>query len=89
MLHLPIDDVKKTRFYQEVFSEGLGEGWEEGRDEALRSLIELPLIRRHGALTLEQRAAIQTLSSRDLSTLGEALLDFRTIADLDHWLQQR
>jgi predicted transposase YdaD len=80
MLHLPIDDVKKTRFYQDVFS--------EGQEEASRTLIQRQLTRRCGALTAEQQAKIQTLSSEALGDLGEALLDFRSIADLDAWLQR-
>jgi predicted transposase YdaD len=33
MLHLPETDLKKTRFYQDVFGEGRQEGWQEGRRE--------------------------------------------------------
>jgi predicted transposase YdaD len=80
MLHLPITDVKKTRFYQEVFS--------EGREEAERALILRQLKRRCGALTPGQESRIGTLGSADLGALGEALLDFRSRDDLDTWLQQ-
>lgn len=83
MLHLPISDVKKTRFYQEVF----GEGREEGREEARRELIVSQLARRCGALTPPHLEKIRVLDSAQLVGLGEALLDFGSIADLDAWLR--
>jgi len=47
MLHLPETDLKQTRFYQEVFLEERQEGWQEGRQEALRSTA-MNLIRSTG-----------------------------------------
>lgn len=87
MLHLPINDVKKTRFYQEVFAEGREEGREEGRDEAERALIQRQLVRRCGPLSPSHETRIQALPHEQLGALAEALLDFRSIEDLDAWLQ--
>lgn len=59
MLHLPITDVKKTHFYQEVFTQGR----EPGREGAGRGLILRQLQRRWGALTPEDEKRIRALSS--------------------------
>jgi hypothetical protein len=60
---------------------------QQGAEEAERSLILRQLNRRVGALSETARSQIDTLSLNQLEALGEALLDFRTIADLDGWLQ--
>ena len=46
------------------------------------------LRRRFGTLDPQQEARIQALSVTELEALGEALLDFQTVADLAAWLQQ-
>jgi hypothetical protein len=38
-------------------------------------------------LTSHQQAQIQALSSDQLGTLGEALLDFRSVDDIETWLR--
>ena len=83
MLHLPINDVKKTRFYQEVFAEGR----EEGREEAERALIQRLLARRCGPLSPSHQTHLLALGHEQLGALAEALLDFRSVDDLDAWLQ--
>lgn len=45
------------------------------------------LKRRLGTLTAAQQGRGERLSTADLGALGDALLDFATVADLDHWLQ--
>lgn len=87
MLHLPETDLKKTRFYQEVFSEGREEGLDEGRREAERALVLRQLTRRCGPLNPELQARIRALSSEQHGELSEALLDFRSLDDLEAWLQ--
>lgn len=87
MLHLPVTDVKKTRSYQEAYGEGREEGREEGRNEARRELILSQLARRCGALKLPHLEKIRALDSAQLVGLGEALLDFGSIEDLDTWLR--
>jgi predicted transposase YdaD len=97
MLHLPISDLKKTRFYQEVFSEGReegreegrGEGRDEGREEGERDLILRQLARRCGTPSVAQQARIRALSGNQLGALGEALLEFRSLEDLERWLAAR
>ena len=38
---LGVEDLKQTRFYQEVFAEGEEEGIQQGKLEAVSSMIEL------------------------------------------------
>lgn len=83
MLHLPDVDLKQTRFYQDVFAEGQ----EDGRQREA-ALILRQLRRRLGPLDPDQEARIQALPVTDLENLGEALLDFQTVADLAAWLQR-
>ncbi|MFB1486798.1 MULTISPECIES: DUF4351 domain-containing protein [unclassified Thiocapsa] len=80
LLHLPISDVKKTRLYPEVF----GEGREKGRLEPVLN----QRTRRCGALTPTHLDRTHALDSTQLGTLGEALLDFGSVADLDAWLRE-
>ncbi len=44
------------------------------------------LTRRVGELSQEIRQRIESLSLEQLENLGEALLDFTSMADLDAWL---
>lgn len=71
--------LKETRVYQEIK--------EEGRIEGERSLIFRLLQRRVGELPQNIRESIETLSLEKLENLGEALLDFTSLADLQVWLE--
>ncbi|MEH2043904.1 DUF2887 domain-containing protein [Nostoc sp.] len=63
------------------------EAKEEGREEEARSLILRQLNRRVGAVPEQLQRQIQELSVEELEALGDALLDFSTLADLERWLQ--
>jgi predicted transposase YdaD len=78
MLNLQDVDVKQTRFYQDVFA--------EGRQEEGVTLILRQLQRRCGELTPVIRDRIPRLSLPQLEALGEALLEFHSVADLEQWL---
>jgi predicted transposase/invertase (TIGR01784 family) len=73
--------LRETRVYREIK--------QEGRQEGERSLILRQLTRRVGELSQEQRDRIESLSLEELESLGEALLDFSTMADLANWLTQQ
>ncbi len=60
---------------------------EEGREEEARSLILKLLNRKVGAIPDALLSQVQGLSLEYLEALGEALLDFSTLADLEDWLQ--
>ncbi|MBD2494112.1 DUF4351 domain-containing protein [Nostoc sp. FACHB-280] len=51
------------------------------------TLILRQLNRRVGAISDELQRQIQALSLEQVEALGEALLDFVVIADLETWLQ--
>ncbi|QVL49328.1 MAG: DUF4351 domain-containing protein [Thiocapsa sp.] len=54
----------------------------------LIDLVLRLLTRRCGALTQPRLEKIQVLDSTQLGTLGEALLDFGSVADLDACLRE-
>jgi predicted transposase YdaD len=72
--------LKETQVYREIK--------EEGRKVEARSLILRQLTRRVGELPQELCDRIEVLSLEDLEALGEALLDFSNVTDLDNWLTQ-
>ncbi|MCC5599377.1 DUF2887 domain-containing protein [Nostoc favosum] len=59
----------------------------EAKEEEARSLILRLLNRRVGAVPEQLQRQIQVLSLEQLEALGDALLDFSTLADLEGWLQ--
>ncbi|MEH2319245.1 DUF2887 domain-containing protein [Nostoc sp.] len=63
------------------------EAKEEGKVEGERSLVLRLLNRRVGAISDELQRQIQVLALEQLEALGDALLDFSTLADLEGWLQ--
>ncbi|MBE9167050.1 Rpn family recombination-promoting nuclease/putative transposase [Pleurocapsales cyanobacterium LEGE 06147] len=67
--------LQETRVYREIKQE-----------EAL-TLILRQLTRRVGELPQQVREQIETLSLEQLEELGEALLDFTSVADLHSWLE--
>ncbi|MGV0026877.1 Rpn family recombination-promoting nuclease/putative transposase [Phormidesmis priestleyi] len=63
------------------------EGREEGREVEAIALITRQLTRRlRQELSEEMRSRLATLPLPILEDLSEALLDFTTLADLEHWL---
>ena len=82
-------DITQSKFYQEIRANGLQEGRQEGRQEEAANLVLRQLTRRLGVLSSEQVNRIQGLSVPLLEELGEALLDFTVMADLEDWWQQR
>ena len=73
------DSITQTRVYQE----GREEGLQEGEYKLIIKLLE----RRFGELSAEEKAKIEQLSSSELESLGEALLDFTTRSNLTQWLE--
>lgn len=67
--------IKETRVYREI------------KEEGERSLILRLLSRRFGELPQQVRDRIETLSLEQLENLGEALLDFTSMADLQETLE--
>lgn len=76
--------LKETRVYREIKEEGR----EEGREEGEKLLVLRQLTRRVGELPQDVRQRVESLSLEQLENLGEALLDFQGMADLEAWFER-
>jgi hypothetical protein len=65
------------------------EGRQEGRQEEARSLILRQLTRRVGELSPSISQTIDGLLITQLEALGEALLEFSSLSDLETWLARQ
>ena len=74
LLDLKQTDITQSRFYQEI------------RAESEANLVLRQLKRRLGELSVEQEERVRGLSVSQLEDLGEALLDFTVMADLETFL---
>ena len=91
---------EETRVYREIKAEaeqkgleqgleqGLERGRQEGRQEEAADLILRILTKRFEMLSDSVRNDVSALTVEDLEALGEALLDFNSLSDLSHWLEQ-
>ena len=87
---------QETRFYKDVKSEGKAEGKIEGKAEGKiegkieerRSIVSTLLDRKLGKIPAKIKKSIAALDTVKLESLTIALLDFKTIADLEAWLKQ-
>ncbi len=67
--------LQETRVYREI------------KEEGERALVIRLLTRRVGELPQEVREKVESLPLEQLENLGEALLDFTSLADLQAWLE--
>lgn len=77
-----LNELKHTRYYQEVREEVT----EEVRQETTLELINRMLLRRLGSINPQLQTRINQLSVAQLNDLAEALLDFSNEDDLANWL---
>ena len=95
MLNLKEADITQTRFYQEVLEigekkglqQGVQQGLQQGMQQGEANLTIRLLKRRCGNLTAIQEQKVRSLSISQLESLGEGLLDFQNMSDLENWLQ--
>lgn len=85
MLDLREADVTQTRFYQEVLQIGRREGEQQAMQQGEANMIIRQLTRRCGDLTPNYVVQVRSLSLPQLESLGEALLDFNNLSDLENW----
>ena len=78
MLEVVTEELKQTRFAQDLMAEGC-------QGEAL-AMVTRQLNRRCGTLSPSLLARVQALSLEQLEDLGDALLDFSGVTDLETWL---
>jgi predicted transposase YdaD len=81
------DELKQTRFYQDVKAEGITEGIAQGRVEGEISLI-LRQLKRKINISAKVEQKIRSLNIEQLENLGEALLDFNQESDVLNWLDK-
>lgn len=75
--------------YQRDREQAKQEGRQEGRQQGEQDLILRQLNRRIGEINQSLIERIQGLSIEQLENLGEALLDFSNVADLETWFDQQ
>jgi predicted transposase YdaD len=73
------------RYVSTIERQGIQKGREEGRQQEGRSLVLRLLNRRIGELPESVIQQVNALSIESLEALGEALLDFRSMDDLEQW----
>jgi predicted transposase YdaD len=78
-----LSDIKQTRVYQEAKQEGRQEGERAGEARLVLRLLS----KRFGKIDDRRVQVINSLTLEQLEDLGEALLDFSELADLDNWLE--
>ena len=86
--------MRESVIYQDILQQGLQQGLEqgleqgrlEGRQTELLKLLRRQLTRRLGEMEPQYDLEIQKLSISQLEDLGEALLEFSSVADLAAWL---
>ena len=72
--------IKETWVYREIK--------QEGKEVEARSLIFRLLTKRVGEWSSEVRQKVENLSLEQLENLGEGLLDFSSMVDLENWLKE-
>lgn len=75
--------MRESVIYQEILEEGLA----KGKQQEAFALLMRQLTRRIGTVEPQLQERIRSLSLPQLEDLGEALLDFSSVADLTTWLQ--
>ncbi|MBE9004686.1 DUF4351 domain-containing protein [Fortiea sp. LEGE XX443] len=85
----PLYQQDREQARQEGLQQGVQQGVQQGLQQGEQQLILRQLNRRLGNLELSLVDQIQKLSIEQLEALGEALLDFSTVADLEAWLNQK
>jgi predicted transposase YdaD len=82
-------ELEQTRVYREAVAVGETIGEAKGLEQGLqqeRALVVRLLNKKLGNLTPKIQSRINELSINRVESLGEALLDFTTVADLEAWL---
>jgi predicted transposase/invertase (TIGR01784 family) len=82
------DIMRESVTYQEILAEGEVKGETQGRVKEARGLVIRQLNRKLGNVSPNFLAKIEDLSLELVESLGEDLLDFTSIANLEQWLSQ-
>ncbi len=79
------DIMKESVIYQEIFETGEQQG-EQRALQREKALILRLISRQVGEVPQDLRSTVELLSIDRLEALGEALLDFSSLQDLQNWL---
>ncbi|MGB8702924.1 MAG: DUF4351 domain-containing protein [Thermosynechococcaceae cyanobacterium] len=71
------------------YEQGMTTGEQMGYERGERSLILRQLLRRVGELPQELQVQVESLTVEQLEVLGDALLDFSSLSDLQTWLRSQ
>lgn len=82
-----IMEIIETSWSREAREEGIQQGRQEGRHLGMAALLTRQLTKRLGKLDNSILVRIQQLDESQLEALGEAMLDFLSIADLLEWVK--
>ena len=82
------DIMRESVIYQDILAEGEVKSEGKWRIEEARTLVIRLLTRKLGNVSPGLLAKIQTLSLERVESLGEDLLDFTSMSDLEGWLSQ-
>lgn len=86
------ETMRDSVVYQDILQKGTREGIQQGIRQGIqqeaRSLIQRQLTRKFGDIPEPMQSSIVQLTLTQLEALGEALLDFHAIADLETWLTE-
>jgi predicted transposase/invertase (TIGR01784 family) len=80
------DIMRESVTYQEILEEGEIKGKTQGRIEEARGLVVRQLTRKLGNVSTILLVKIKALPLERLELLGEDLLDFTSISNLEQWL---
>jgi predicted transposase YdaD len=83
MLDLREVNFSETRFYKDVLQKGLEQGLQRGESDLVLRLLQ----RRCGILSIDYQDLVRSLTIAQLEALGDALLDFNGMADLEVWFE--
>jgi predicted transposase YdaD len=78
--------MRESVIYQDILAEGEVKGKTQGRVEEARALVIRQLTRKLGNVSPKLLAKIETLPLEQVESLGEDLLDFTLIVNLEKWL---
>jgi hypothetical protein len=86
---LEADDRELVMRLEPLYQRDREQAKQEGRLEVGQDLILRQLNRRLGEIDASLIERIKRLSIEQLENLGEALLDFSTVVDLETWFNQQ
>ncbi|MBD2604816.1 DUF4351 domain-containing protein [Scytonema hofmannii FACHB-248] len=71
----------------QIVTSWMRQGLEQGEKQGELKLLMRQINRRFGEISSQLKGRIENLSTPELENLGEALLDFSDIGDLEAWFE--